>query len=319
MEVKDLAGLSKPMTKLITVLSSGFGTIYKPIGIRREAVAQAEATLMNGDAQLMVDVKRARAMAEVEADNLLLIDAADSQILQRAQDRLHHRELTRQINLEGVAAAATLDMPDEVSDTPVDEDWKTRFFNVAQDVSNGEMQKLWGKILAGEVAIPGTFSIRTLEVLRNLSQPDAQIFQRLRYLACDSGTVLKLSEGEQSKLEDFGLNYDDILLMREAGLLADGDVVHMTVTIPDGTTYAEFTYNGKSLLLQPKNIAVKVVKLQILVLTRSGKEHMSLIDPVPNLEFMRKFALQKAATLNVYFGEPGQPIEALENLSMPPL
>ena len=34
MDIKDLAGLSQPLTKLIEVLSSGMGAIYRPIGIR---------------------------------------------------------------------------------------------------------------------------------------------------------------------------------------------------------------------------------------------------------------------------------------------
>ena len=42
MEVKDLAGLSQPLTKLVEVVSQGIGTLYEPIHIKRIAKARAE-------------------------------------------------------------------------------------------------------------------------------------------------------------------------------------------------------------------------------------------------------------------------------------
>ena len=34
MEIKDLAGLSQPLTKLVEVVAQGLGTVYEPIHIK---------------------------------------------------------------------------------------------------------------------------------------------------------------------------------------------------------------------------------------------------------------------------------------------
>ena len=57
-----------------------------------------------------------------------------------------------------------------------DFDWFLRFFESASNVSNEDMQKLWATILAGEVTNPGSFSLRTLDTVYNMSQNEAMIF-----------------------------------------------------------------------------------------------------------------------------------------------
>lgn len=99
---------------------------------------------------------------------------------QRALARLNFQEAKRQTNVEQVVSHAYNErVPDAaVSDEPVDPDIVARIFGTVQDVSNGDMQKLWGKLLAGEIARPGSFSLRTLDVLRNLSVEEARLFAR---------------------------------------------------------------------------------------------------------------------------------------------
>ena len=41
MEITDLAGLSEPLKRLIEVISSGIGNVYKPYLIRKTADAKA--------------------------------------------------------------------------------------------------------------------------------------------------------------------------------------------------------------------------------------------------------------------------------------
>ena len=70
-----------------------------------------------------------------------------------------------------------------VPNSEPDHDWTARFFNEVQDVSSEEMQALWAKVLAGQVERPGSTSIRTLGILRNLEQSTASLF-RLFCSAC---------------------------------------------------------------------------------------------------------------------------------------
>jgi hypothetical protein len=58
----------------------------------------------------------------------------------------------------------------------LDDDWLNVFERYAGDASTDRMQRLWGRVLAGEVRRPGRFSIRTLRFLSEFSQQDALLF-----------------------------------------------------------------------------------------------------------------------------------------------
>lgn len=64
-----------------------------------------------------------------------------------------------------------------VDDTPFDFDWFLRFFESAGNISNEDMQLLWAKILCDEYQNRGSFSFRTLEMLRNLSKNEGLLFK----------------------------------------------------------------------------------------------------------------------------------------------
>ena len=61
MEIKDLTGLSKPLEKLITSISSGIGVLYEPTRIKRRAKAEAYGQLIQANAELQKNelIKRA--------------------------------------------------------------------------------------------------------------------------------------------------------------------------------------------------------------------------------------------------------------------
>ncbi len=152
----NLDALSQPMTKLIEVLANGFGTLYAPFGTVRSAHAEAKAMIIR---------------AEAEADVV--------SIRERAETRIAHRESVRQENLESISNKAAQELPEQVSDEPVDQDWLLQFLNRAQDVNDQDMQTIWGRILAGEVASPGTYSKRTLQFLETLDKSEAEAFTKL--------------------------------------------------------------------------------------------------------------------------------------------
>lgn len=64
--------------------------------------------------------------------------------------------------------------------------WTNRWVDGAQDVSSEELQKLWGKILAGEVKSPGQTSLRTLSILRDMTQQEAKDFSDLMRFRIDN-------------------------------------------------------------------------------------------------------------------------------------
>ena len=168
--------------KFVHTLTSGLGAVGPALRARMEAgnirkIGEAKA-----------DYIRKIAQAEKEAIDLLgaeraseIVTAADAanSIHERIDARLNFQEEKRQHNIESVAWQAAHKLPENVSEEPVPPDWTARFFESVKDVSDETMQSLWSSILAGEVASPGQTSLRTLDVLKNLSPQDAREFERI--------------------------------------------------------------------------------------------------------------------------------------------
>jgi Protein of unknown function (DUF2806) len=153
--VVDIGALAQPITKLIEVVAQGIGTVYRPADTVLQAIADAKAKVILAEG-----------------------DIQQTELWQRAAHRLVHTEVGRQRNLDAIVEKAHAALPDKVADTPVSRDWTTHFFTAAQDVSDEDMQKLWGRVLAGEVASPGGTSRRTLEFLKTMGKVEAVLFTK---------------------------------------------------------------------------------------------------------------------------------------------
>ncbi len=196
--------LSAPLTKLVEVVGAGCGKLYGPTDIRRTAVAQGQALIIMEEAK-----------------------ARGSEIALRAAHRLLDIEERRQENIEAISYVAQQQLPDEVSDVPVDPDWATRFFREAQDVSNEQMRQMWGKVLAREVTKPGSFSQRTLAVAGNLTRDDASNFEKLCSLVAKvhgAGLYTFLGRTSDSCATEQGLTFDAFIELQAAGLLTVHEV-----------------------------------------------------------------------------------------------
>jgi len=160
LEAKDLLGLSQPAQKLIDAISSGLGILYEPTRIRRRATADADAQLILAHADLQKD-----------------------ELLRRAAQRLGYQETLRQRNIDAIVAEGFRSLPETASDTPVDPDWLSHFFESCQDISDVEMQRLWGTLLSGEVSQPGSFSRRTVSTLQQMGPAEAEALERALQLS----------------------------------------------------------------------------------------------------------------------------------------
>ena len=203
--MKDSAGLSKPLTRLVDVVAAGCGNVAKPIltvanakadalalGISTKARASSLKELAAAQAEVMG--KLSPAMTEASSNGLatryedganLQMDALavseQASLAMRAERRIQYQSMKRQMNVENVVGYAIESLRNEenVSDKMPDDDWISRFFRETEDINAEHMQELWGKILAGEVKLPGSYSLRTLDALRNITTAEAEVFTRV--------------------------------------------------------------------------------------------------------------------------------------------
>lgn len=266
----DLSDLTLPLTKLAEVVAAGIGETTRP-------------SLTYKDKRFQI--------SPADSTQPGTMDTPAESSLERAMARLAFQEQKRQGNIESIVnrAAEALSDDEEVSSAPLDGDWIARFFRIVEDISTKQMQALWGCILAGEIGKPGSFSLRTLEVLRNISRSDAEIFSRVAELriTTDQQSSFLIHQVEYLA-ESFGISASDILLLRELDLVVASDLLMMRfITNPQSPTL--FRFGQRALMIESSQQA-KLPDLNIIGLTSTGHQLAQLVQPKPSDGYIRKVA-----------------------------
>lgn len=262
MDIKDLAGLEKPLTRLIEVSASAVGVVYRDTwGVNAE-------------------VRRRKMLADVEHEIKLLELNTKNELLLRSQRRHLYQEAKRQLNIEETIREATEYLSEEVPEEKPSDDWTNNFFNIVQDVSNEEMKILWSKVLAGEVAKPGSYSKRTLEILKNLSQEEARAFKKLMSYTFGNYVIFKLGN-DTSSLNNSGFYFADWKVVQEAGLVSGTEDLRITVPTPTSV----FRIGSKNVVFGSND--KKVVEMPIKQLTKAGTELSRLIEVEPDEKYLK--------------------------------
>lgn len=277
----------EPATKLMEMCGNAIGTVYEPRHVRK--MADAEAYKIR---QLGAAISESNGLPVSYENGSLSMSTEDFEdIAKRAEFRANYQLLCEQKNIEKVVENAyqgLLDAP-AVSNTPVDEDWSTRFFNIVKDVSSDEMQHIWSKILAGEVEKPGSFSMRTLETIRNLSRAEAMTFQKLApFIVMSAGSACITSEA--SVYQKYGITYDDIMLLDECGLMVSESSLQWTLTFESG---AMIMYNDAYCAIS-EGASEETVKIDFGIhsLTNAGRELFRILSHESNKAYFVDFVEQ---------------------------
>jgi len=268
-EIHDVLGLSQPLTKLVETIDHAIGKYYEPIGVKRMAKAKAVEFQTISEA-----INNNINLPSVYSAGDITIDTQNyDELIKRASSRLLFQEVRKQQNIEAIVDIAYSELEKEQSVTvePVDLDWTIRFFNSVEDVSNEDMQKLWGKVLAGEIKQPRSFSLRTLEKIKNLSQYEAELFQELSnycFYGIGGGIMLPYFRESNNKF-----NYSNIMRMQDCGLINDS----LGIVYDKNDNDSEIFIHNKSIVvcIQPTNIEIKPT---VHPLTDAGVELFKIID-----------------------------------------
>ena len=158
----------------------------------------------------------ARAQAEVER---LRAETADFVL-----DREMKRTLNRRAIL--VEANKALPPPDEnMSDERISPDFVHSFFDEFDGISDPEVHKIVGRLLAGEVVRPGTFPRRTMRVLRDLESSDFALFTSMCTYAWHIGDFCPLIfEPNGAIYTKNGLNFRNLSHLEALGLVTFGQI-----------------------------------------------------------------------------------------------
>lgn len=198
-------------------------------------------------------------------------------LIQRAHQRHLFQEAMKQQNIDSVVSNAYIELEtkEKVSYNPVNSDWICSFFDFIANISDSNMQLLWGKLLAGEIEKPGRFSMRTLDVLRKLSQKEATIFCKVAPYILRGGSKREGVQGDcfllnGELLDKHGVEFSDIIALGDAQIVSESQLSLRIILEKASTECIKGEY-GKIVL---RNIGAPKAEIihEAYFLTTAGRE-----------------------------------------------
>ncbi len=283
--------------------------LLKAVGHLCTAAIEVPVAFLSG----VAEERRAETVARIK-----LIDTTATQIAHQmetdpeyarlAVQKFGGRILREQVNLDMISKEAAIQLRDSSSspdesiqeevDNSISDDWLNAFEAEARLKSTEEMQVYFGKVLAGEIRTPGSFSTRTVRILAGLDQEIANHFARLCSMCISTleGNVSVPSLGGNAgsnALREYGLSFATLNLLNEHGLIiSDYNSWYEFVpcTDPLGTGQhvicepLDFQDRHWSLKPKSKENVDKKLRINGVALTKSGKE-LSKIVQIEPMEF----------------------------------
>lgn len=157
----------------------------------------------------------------------------------------------------------------------VDEEWLSRFYRFAEDVSDETMQNLWAQILAGEVKTPKSYSLRTLDFVRLLSSEEAKIYADSVKYVCFKN--LMISDN------GFGISFNNKMTLVDLGILLAEDLTYTVKVRPNKREILPLD-NNYILMLNSNNSNEISIKFNVRKMTKVGMELLPLIDIQNNFD-----------------------------------
>jgi uncharacterized repeat protein (TIGR03899 family) len=313
MEFNDILGLGKvlPLDKLLDVIQKAVGRGTKSYFERQDVktevykikeLAKAKAEEITIISQAMLESSVLKRDIDYKDKIISISSSSDMQksvslaLEERISQRTSYQENKKQLNLENITslAAEQLTKEETVTDEPLDEDWITRFFRIAEDISNEDMQALWAKILAGEIKKPKSFSVRTLEIIKNISQREAEVFKQVANFAITENmkSYFLFTGGAVSiynnKAINFNHPFNDISTLKEIGLLQSIDLISLSYNKPTAKSRKYFLL-GKKIILWEQDENKNYMSFNVELFTTAGNELLQLIDKTAPREYINVF------------------------------
>ena len=279
--IRDIAQATKNAVipskeKMLSVVASGCGAVAHYLLRTGRKITSATK---------IIAAAKISAMIEFRNDETSNVSEGEQSLGAIAESAEKFQSKKRMANVQSIVGQAIVQMPEQVPDTPVDHDWTARFFDNAKDVSDEEMQKLWAKLLAGEVESPGRASLRTLDILRNMTQKEAKLFARVvNYIFVEANSSAWMFRGSNGVQAFPDISVDELYSLLEAGLIRPGQQSRFSISNPDG--YCYLFYAGKKILrVQAKEFGIPAYDFSI-----SGTQLAKCIEPTINAEYLQQVA-----------------------------
>ena len=261
----NVGELARPATVLIERISDAVGGIAKPYQVERLAKSESKAAMI-------------RAESDIEISDLRL----------RAANRFINEEMSKQANMESITAKAIPHLKEDSSPESMNDDWLTNFFEKCRIVSDSNMQDLWARILAGEANAPGAFSRKTVNLMADLEQRDAEIFRNLcRFSWTVPGNIPitpVIFDYEHEIYGQHGISFDSCTHLDALGLVLFEPEYKLGMDFPD-TNPLRFSYHGRTIEFDKTYDDKKIIPVGAALFTKAGIELALICQVEPEDSF----------------------------------
>lgn len=294
-----------------TLTKDGIGSLASPWQIKREGKAHTEVRRneMLTIAQAEHDIEQIKQGKKQLLQNGTLINLAAPESIdngidhlgriepifslesfsQKAEQRKRVEEIQQEININTIinlAEEELLRSQQEAVAEEVDSDWLLRWRDYAKNTKNDELRNFWARTLAGEIKSPGSYSLRTLDFIKNLSQDEAISISKLGKFSI-SNFIFKCPI-----LAEKGIDFNFLLQMDDLGVLSGvqgGEVSGLTLNLKSQSQDRFFNVitNRNKVLLVESDDQHKTLSLGCYKISRIGTEILSLGDFEADEDYMK--------------------------------
>ena len=286
---------------------------FKAMGRLCSAAIEIPAAYLEG----VADEKRAETQGRVKiisttANQIAENIKVDPEYARVALRKYGERIVREQVNLDGVAQIAAeeihhkpissgVEQETQPQAQEISDDWLNLFEKEASQKSSEEMQLIFGRILAGEIQRPSSFSIKTL---RLVGQLDSRVAARFRTL-CSLTITLKAGDHiidtrvpslggntGQNALQKYGLGFGQLNALEEFGLIISDFNSYMNYRMSvamDKSVPLPFIYQNRpwGLVSSKDEVSDPQQELRVhgVALSQSGKELMNIVEQQANDEY----------------------------------
>lgn len=254
-----------------------------------EALPADEALLLleretSSEADLIVAASNTPVSPEIG----VAYDESERSFIQAALHNDIMDKLNRQANREEVSLLAAQKALDR-EDPPgvLEGDFAKDFFRRVEELPSDDMVKsFWAEMLVEELARPARFfSTRTMDILKQLSADEIQLFNYYGQFCVAEGIILCIREGRGSGFptgehSDYGITLSGLLKLEQAGLAhAPGQMIERWLNLPGNI----ISLGGRKYELSFS----KSKKIHGIALTQAGDQLLTLVSPAYNGAFTR--------------------------------
>jgi Protein of unknown function (DUF2806) len=299
-----------------TLVEKGVGGLLKPWQIKREALAHTDARRTElvalADAEREADEIRSGRLKLSNSRYALALSPPVTPAKDLRKTALEGRSpvevstsalisdaLRREVNVAKAITYAESELKDDSQKPPkrnIDSDWLYRWRDYAGTVSSEELQSIWGRLLAGELKSPGSYSYRTLDFVRNLTTDEAKKIEQVSRFVITNF----ISKEQAPLLQEDGISFSDLIELQNLGVLSgvEGALALTLKSTREDRFENVLRSHGRALLVTHDD-PQKQLMLKVYLVTALGQQVLRLGKFDPHEKYLQAVGeeLKKAGTV----------------------